>query len=180
MFVPFYLKVSKAQSFCYTFSISPTIKYFYLYHLSSGNRLSFQLPKNSISILFQRGNIQYLFLFGQTSIFLLKLMKSFLSNYSLFKNSSSSLIIFKLLLQGLGFKLESVNSFFIKLFLASSFCVFVFIPADIQFNICTNQICFFKSFNRSLLIAFCTRLNLLKKASIYSTKGLYSFNLTSF
>jgi hypothetical protein len=178
MIVNFLFKVHP-NVFLYFYSFKD-IKQICIYDLNYLKRYSFNLPK-----------CFYLYVFSQYSFIL---FSSFFKQYFFFKKLyfflkkrvpfTSSLFnpkfTHKFFLKGLGFRSEIINVKFLKLFMAFSYYLFVYIPFGIDLTLLKNQIFITQSSNKTLLGSFSNIILKLKKASLYKNKGLFFHSLNNF
>jgi len=83
----------------------------------------------------------------------------------------------KILIIGLGFKIEKVTSCFLKIHVNFSHPFFIYVPKNINLINVENQGLLFSSNAKSSLSSFSSIFYQIKKPSLYKSKGLYFYDL---
>jgi len=172
MLLKIYFSKTKESFFIYSFTFKKK-NFLVIYQKNYCQKHVILTPKNIFSITINKNYIIV------ASLHLPKISKISTFTKLLYKNTfySSEFFSKKMLMIGLGFKIEILNSRFMKLYLNFSHPLFLYVPKVVDIISIKNQSLFLSSTSKVVLDSFSFSFKQVKKPNLYKNKGIFFYNL---
>lgn len=172
MLIKIAIKTYNKKQFIYSFILNNK-KFIVIYNKTFDKKHIILLPNDIYFLNFTNNNIIFIIM----DFIKKKEIKNFYKFF--YKNIVYNEIIFsrKVILKGLGYKIEKISSNFMKLSINLSHPFFIYIPTIINILKIQNQSLFFSSNNKEIIDLFSNIFYKIKKPNLYKNKGIFFFNI---